>query len=67
MGDSEEAEWVIYRVNNGSKLSATPKNVWGLVVEHQEAKEKYELIADNLTFKTAMQMIGLTKEITYEI
>jgi hypothetical protein len=61
----EEPVWVIYRIvdsNDGSKLSATPKNVWDLVVEHQKAKEKYELIAEGLTFKTAMQMIGLTNE-----
>lgn len=58
----DRPEWIVYRVlGHPFNLLATTKPVWDSMMEHPRTIERVEMIAENLTYETAMKMIRLTK------
>ena len=57
-----QPEWVVYRIIGYQfNLLTTTKNVWDSMMENPKTIKRVEVIAEDLTFETAMKMIRLTK------
>ena len=58
----DRPEWVVYRmIGYQFNFLTTTKNVWDSTMENPNTKERVEVIAEDLTYETAMKMIRLTK------
>jgi len=58
----DRPEWIVYRIiGQPFSLLATTKNVWDSMMENPKTIKRVEVIAEDLTFETAMKMIRLTK------
>ena len=58
----DRPEWIVYRIiGQPFSLLATTKPVWDSMMENPKTIKRVEMIAEDLTFETAMKMIRLTK------
>jgi len=60
----DQPNWLVYRPvdpNEPFTLRATTKNTWDSMMEHKRSIDKFEVVAEGLTYDVVIKMIRLTK------